>query len=295
MNSKIKTFLKLTRIPAVFTAQSDIIAAFILAGTFSPAYFSKLFAILTSSTGLYMAGMVLNDYFDLEIDKVTRPQRPLPSGELDPSTAILFASLLVAVSIACAYYAGRRSFVISLMLLFFILLYDMFAKKMWVVGSLSMGMCRFLNFLLGLSLVAIRLWPCVLIACINFCYVVGINFVSRGETGSRQGKALLLGILTFLVNLTLVFVITSVYAQSTEIYNGAIVYYLFFIIVILGNACLMIKKSADAMKRMVGKLVLGIIVLNALHVLVFSSVPDFFVVISLLIPGMVLAKLIPVS
>ena len=35
-------------------------------------------------TGFFISGaaMVTNDYFDLEVDKINRPQRPLPSGRI---------------------------------------------------------------------------------------------------------------------------------------------------------------------------------------------------------------------
>ena len=31
---------------------------------------------------MYSAGMVLNDVFDVEVDRVERPERPLPSGQI---------------------------------------------------------------------------------------------------------------------------------------------------------------------------------------------------------------------
>ena len=57
-----------------------------------------LFALMVSSGLLYVAGIVLNDYFDIEIDKRERPSRPLPSGNISKGHALAIA--LIALLIA---------------------------------------------------------------------------------------------------------------------------------------------------------------------------------------------------
>ena len=47
-----------------------------------------LAVLLASSSFLYMAGVVLNDFFDLELDLRERPDRPLPSGRISPRAAL---------------------------------------------------------------------------------------------------------------------------------------------------------------------------------------------------------------
>ncbi|MDI6720989.1 MAG: UbiA family prenyltransferase, partial [Candidatus Aenigmarchaeota archaeon] len=39
------------------------------------------------------AGMIANDYFDIEIDKINKPKRPLASGSVSKHFAILYAAL----------------------------------------------------------------------------------------------------------------------------------------------------------------------------------------------------------
>ena len=51
--------------------------------------FASLAAVCFSS-----AGMVLNDYFDFEIDKINRPDRVLPSGEISLKGAIIYFVIL---------------------------------------------------------------------------------------------------------------------------------------------------------------------------------------------------------
>ena len=72
--------------------------------------------LLLGSALMYMAGMVLNDVFDVEVDRVERPERPLPSGRIAVGWArwlgfeMLFvgAALGVLVGVMRAIH-GRRS------------------------------------------------------------------------------------------------------------------------------------------------------------------------------------------
>jgi geranylgeranylglycerol-phosphate geranylgeranyltransferase len=45
------------------------------------------------------AGNTINDYFDLSIDRINRPGRPLPSGQITPGQALWFAALLFIAGI----------------------------------------------------------------------------------------------------------------------------------------------------------------------------------------------------
>jgi len=77
---------QLLRAGNVFTAISNILAGFLLVrGEWQPVL--PLFFLILSSAMLYLAGMVLNDVFDLEDDRLHRPERPLPSGRIDPKLA----------------------------------------------------------------------------------------------------------------------------------------------------------------------------------------------------------------
>lgn len=49
------------------------------------------------------AGNALNDYFDRETDRVNHPDRPIPRGDVSPESAVRFASILFALSLALGY------------------------------------------------------------------------------------------------------------------------------------------------------------------------------------------------
>jgi 4-hydroxybenzoate polyprenyltransferase len=205
---RLRVYLQLIRLPAVFTAMADIVLGFVLTHrTLSP--LSEFVALLVASTCLYLAGMALNDYFDRAIDAQERPKRPIPSGRVSPRAAFMLGATLIVLGLACAFLAGIASVGIACGLTILILAYDGLLKST-PLGPVAMGGCRTLNVLLGASGTAAMLWngPQVWIAAAMGLYVAGITWFARREavTSSRSqlvGAAMLVhcGILSLLVTM----------------------------------------------------------------------------------------------
>ena len=49
--------------------------------------------------GFMCSWNALNDYLDLEIDKVNRPERPLPSGDISVKSAKKGIAIMMAISV----------------------------------------------------------------------------------------------------------------------------------------------------------------------------------------------------
>ncbi|WP_016908017.1 UbiA family prenyltransferase, partial [Streptomyces xiaopingdaonensis] len=99
-------WLQLLRVSALFTVPGDALAGAAATGS-RPGRGTLLAA--GSSLCLYEAGMALNDWADREEDAVERPERPLPSGRLAPSTVLAAAGGLTAAGLGLAAAAGRRA------------------------------------------------------------------------------------------------------------------------------------------------------------------------------------------
>ena len=152
--SKLLSYARLLRLPAVFTAMADIIMGFgFVHRTWE--HWPVLVVLLGASCLMYLAGMVLNDVYDLEVDRVERPQRPLPAGLIDAGWAwtLGMAMLLVGCSLgwaASVLTADARPGVIATLLASLVFLYDRILKQTFL-GPAGMGGCRMLNVLLGMS------------------------------------------------------------------------------------------------------------------------------------------------
>src|SRR2546426_1083326 len=80
--TRLVVLAQLVRLPNAFTEMADICLGGLVISAIAPGSFRWwAFALLVMAyTCLYWAGMVWNDYFDLEQDLRERPSRPLPSG-----------------------------------------------------------------------------------------------------------------------------------------------------------------------------------------------------------------------
>lgn len=212
-------YLRLLRLPNVFTALADIGMGFVLARQgFSPP--GLLAALALSSAGLYLAGMVLNDAFDIEVDRRERPQRPLPSGKIAVAQAWALGFTLLALGVVFGWLAGVlyaddvgiswRSGVIASALAGAVLLYDAWLKKTWL-GPAGMGLCRFLNVLLGLSAGAAwdagvwaepACWQ-LLVALGIGVYVTGITIYAKGEAEQSSQLPLIAGVAVMVLGISL--------------------------------------------------------------------------------------------
>jgi 4-hydroxybenzoate polyprenyltransferase len=191
----LRGYLELVRPANVTTALADVLAGYAVAGLGQP---RALPWLLLSTAGLYAGGIVLNDFFDRRLDAVERPERPIPSGRVPARAAAVFGGTLLAAGIIAASAATGPSGLIALAIACAVLAYDAAAKQHAVFGPLTMGTCRALNLLLGVSAVPAVLmseWP---IAAIPLAYITAVTLLSRGEVrgGTRTAALAVLLLLT---------------------------------------------------------------------------------------------------
>ncbi len=198
MSSTPLSLYRLCRFPAVFTALADICAAFLLTHRdWQPG--TEFAALLVASAGLYLSGMVFNDVFDRHVDLKERPQRPIPSGQVSLPFAILFGSGLMLTGLIAAAFAGKFSLLVALALCAAIFLYNGLLKKT-PIGPVSMGLCRFLNILLGASSAATvvsDLWalPQIWYAGAMGVYITGVTLFAKREAEGARISSLLPGLI----------------------------------------------------------------------------------------------------
>ncbi len=95
------------------------------------------------------AGNALNDFTDLEIDRVNHPIRPLPSGRLTPRTALLLSAALFILSIPAAASLGAEPLAVAGLNLVAMVAYEARYKKQGVRGNLLISYLVASLFLFG--------------------------------------------------------------------------------------------------------------------------------------------------
>lgn len=294
-------YLRLFRAPAVFTALADILLGFLFTHRdFTP--LGELAALLVASAAIYTAGMVLNDVYDVEIDREERPHRPLPSGQipLDRARWLGYGLLvlgLVASGVASWLAMDYRPTATAAALSFLVVLYDRWLKHMFV-GSVAMGSCRALNVLLGMSTSALTLGPVHwLLAAAFGVYIVGVTVFAKQEAEESGRARLILGIGIMLAGIALLAGVPTLLDQAAFVWRrvGAgwyvLVGFLGFMIV-RRAAYAVYDPSPPYVQAAVRHCLLSYVMLSAAACLTAREMFFGIVILALLVPTLLLGKLI---
>jgi 4-hydroxybenzoate polyprenyltransferase len=220
-NPNIRAYAQLLRIPNVFTALADICLGWLALGGLERALWKELFIALGASACLYSAGMVLNDYYDVEVDRKERPFRPIPSGRISRRTAGWLGLALLSVGVALTFtlcdFKNVRPLEVGVLLSLSIVLYDAWLKRT-PLGPLGMGLCRFLNVMLGLHAVAVprETWAWHLAAIVGL-YIVGVTWFARREAEMSRRSQLLTATGVMLAALILALLLPAWWAPSERL------------------------------------------------------------------------------
>ena len=190
---QILGWLRLVRVPNLATAVADVLAGFLVASGLREVDWLPPAAgwAIAASICLYAAGMVLNDVFDLEVDRRERPERPLPSGQVALASAAFGGHVLLVVGAVAAAVVGvmassSRPAVVGLALAAAVWAYDRGLKRSPFLGPAAMGLCRGLNWLLGMTAAGMaggRLW---LVPLGMGLYVAGVTLFARYEADDQS-------------------------------------------------------------------------------------------------------------
>ncbi|MBU6996280.1 MAG: UbiA family prenyltransferase [Theionarchaea archaeon] len=144
----MKTLLELTR------PINDIMSGFavFIAGVISVGWHMPLLSVVAASLGTFFAsagGMVINDYFDVDIDRVNRPQRPIPSGRITRQGAFYFSLFLFTGAGLCVLFTNAWCVLVGVPALFLIIVYSWKLKRQLFVGNLAVALLSALALLYG--------------------------------------------------------------------------------------------------------------------------------------------------
>ena len=107
---------------------------------------------LTFFTALFLEAstFALNDYYDLEIDRINkRTDRPLVRGDLSPKTALNIFYLLFPLGLICSYFVNMTCFLIALITALISVLYDAKMKKIKLIGNFYIAYIMAIPFVFG--------------------------------------------------------------------------------------------------------------------------------------------------
>jgi 4-hydroxybenzoate polyprenyltransferase len=266
------------------------LTGYLAAVTVAEANSVHLIALMVSSGLLYIGGIVLNDYFDIEIDKRERPFRPLPSGNISKRHALTIAMVAMLIANTIALIFGPVSVAVSLVLTFAIIVYD-YRLKHGLSGPFAMGSARFLNVIFGASPALLYLnnhsYAIVGTAAASlFLYIVAITLLSKKETGNERPNSTIVFLMVFgVISAVAILGLLMLQLQWTFLLNLSI-----FAIVMIVTLRQYLMKELPSVQKAVRNMVISVIILDSVFVSGTAGLPYGLATLLLVAPAVVLAK-----
>lgn len=139
--------IKISRPVNVLISFLTIIVAAELAGGLNPLMNVILAAF--SAALITIGANVINDYYDIRIDKINKPTRPLASGKLSSKAAITFFSIVYILSWILSLMINFQMFLIAFIFSLLLILYSFKLKRMVFWGNFTVSLTSAMAFIYG--------------------------------------------------------------------------------------------------------------------------------------------------
>ncbi len=182
----MKPYLTLIRpVNYTITALSIFVAALLAGGTEE----QLLVMIFAALGGAFIGsgGMVINDILDVEIDRINKPDRPIPSGAVSKFDALMFYGFLTGCGLIMSAYTTRPAFIIAFVAVPTIVMYSKVFKGTPLLGNLLVGGLTGLAFIYGGAAVG-NIQQAVIPALFAFLINVGREIIKDMEDVDGDAK-----------------------------------------------------------------------------------------------------------
>jgi geranylgeranylglycerol-phosphate geranylgeranyltransferase len=114
-----------------------------------PAWSIQATLAMISAVSILAGANVINDYFDVEIDRINRPQRILPSGRMTRREALLLAIILFATGNFFSIFASIQLFGLAAITTSLLVWYSAVLKKQPLSGNVVVSFVSGVAFVYG--------------------------------------------------------------------------------------------------------------------------------------------------
>jgi geranylgeranylglycerol-phosphate geranylgeranyltransferase len=142
-------YLEIIRPYTSFLSAFGVFVGAVVAG--SPFSLALAMAII-ASFAISGAGIILNDFYDIEIDKINAPERPLPSGRIKKRSAMIFGFALFVLGIGISTMLNVYCLGIAVLNTILEILYAKKFKQIAILGNAVDSWFVASTFLFGAAL-----------------------------------------------------------------------------------------------------------------------------------------------
>jgi len=146
--AKASGFIEIARIPNCFMMGFAVIIGMFMSLGAAMSVYSAIVGFLVGFI-LVAGSMAVNDVFDVEIDAINNPKRPIPSHRVSKNEAAAFAAITLIIGLSLAFILGALNFLIALVAVGLMLYYNRFGKKTGLLGNAVVSANLAIPFLFG--------------------------------------------------------------------------------------------------------------------------------------------------
>lgn len=139
---------RLFRFELPFTAGVCVILGELLASGKLPSTAGIVLGFL-SFFFISAASLILNDYFDIEIDRINAPERPLPSGLVTERDVVLLSFAVTMLGFVTGYLISLEALLVVIFVWAVGFLYNWRFKKAGFIGNLMVSFSVGMTFVFG--------------------------------------------------------------------------------------------------------------------------------------------------
>lgn len=138
------------------------------------------FLLLAAVAATTAAGNTINDYYDIDIDSINKPSRPLPFGSLSVRQVLIQYAVLVA---AVLVLVSRLETTEALWVIVWVVLLHLYSarlKRVYLAGNILVSVLSASGFLLG-ALAGGRISAGLVPAAFTFLFILGREMVKDSD------------------------------------------------------------------------------------------------------------------
>ena len=249
---KILYFIELSRpINGLIAFISVFLGALLASGSLSPLI--NVFIVAVAAFLIISAGNALNDVCDIEIDKINKPKRPIPSGKITRRKALVFSVIMLEIGTCMGIFVGLTAFLIAFSVSVCLALYAVRLKRTPLAGNVVVGLLTALIFISG-GVAVNSLIGTIIPAIFSFLFTTAREIVKDIEDveGDRRAGAKTIPIFWGArAAMYLIFIfMTLVIAFSPIPYLTQVYSWKYLIVVVFGVDCFLFYCMASLWKNL---------------------------------------------
>ncbi len=146
--SFINQILKLTRIEHSLILIIAVISGEIIVLKHLPDLYLLILSLITPIF-ISMSAFAINDYFDVKTDKINKKNRPIVTGAIKKSNALIISLICLTIGLTTSFFINMNAFIIAIIFGFVAILYSYKLKDIFLIGNIFIGLSMAIPFIFG--------------------------------------------------------------------------------------------------------------------------------------------------